>query len=38
DPERRLPDITIAKQKLGWQPKIALDEGLLKTTEFFRNA
>ena len=38
DPERRLPDITIAKQTLGWQPKIALDEGLLKTTEFFRNA
>lgn len=36
DPERRRPDISKAKEKLGWQPKINLEEGLLKTVEYFR--
>lgn len=36
DPERRKPDISKAKGKLGWQPKIELEEGLLKTIEYFR--
>ena len=37
DPRQRQPDITIARQKLGWSPAIKLDEGLVKTIEYFRN-
>ncbi|NLI74357.1 MAG: SDR family oxidoreductase [Euryarchaeota archaeon] len=36
DPSRRNPDITLAKTKLGWEPKISLDEGLRITMEHFR--
>jgi UDP-glucuronate decarboxylase len=36
DPKQRKPDISLAKEKLGWEPKIALDEGLVKTVECFR--
>ena len=36
DPRQRQPDITLAKQKLGWEPKIKLDEGLAKTIEYFK--
>ena len=36
DPVRRKPDITQAQKKLGWEPTIALDEGLEQTTAFFR--
>ncbi|MBI5465065.1 SDR family oxidoreductase [Candidatus Gottesmanbacteria bacterium] len=36
DPTRRCPDITRAKQILGWQPKITLEEGLKKTIVYFR--
>jgi len=36
DPKVRRPDIKIASTKLGWQPEIALEEGLTKTIEFFR--
>jgi len=36
DPTQRKPDITLAKTKLGWEPKIALNEGLDKTIEYFR--
>jgi len=36
DPTRRQPDITRAKQILGWRPKITLEEGLLKTIEYFQ--
>lgn len=36
DPRQRQPDISLAKAKLGWAPKIKLDEGLLKTIEYFR--
>jgi UDP-glucuronate decarboxylase len=36
DPERRRPDIAKAREKLGWEPKIGLEEGLLKTIEYFR--
>ena len=35
DPERRQPDITLAKEKLGWAPKISLEEGLKRTIEYF---
>jgi UDP-glucuronate decarboxylase len=36
DPAQRRPDITLAKQKLGWIPKVSVDEGLRKTIEYFR--
>ncbi len=36
DPTQRQPDITRAKEKLGWEPKVALDEGLPRTIEYFR--
>jgi len=36
DPHRRCPDITLAKDLLGWEPKVPLKEGLLPTIEFFR--
>jgi UDP-glucuronate decarboxylase len=36
DPLQRQPDITLAKNKLGWEPKIELEEGLTKTIEFFK--
>ncbi len=35
DPKQRCPDITLAQKKLGWQPKIALEEGLKKTIDYF---
>ena len=37
DPIRRQPDITRAREILGWTPTIALDEGLGKTIEYFRS-
>ena len=37
DPIRRQPDITRARQMLGWEPTIALDEGLTKTIAYFRS-
>lgn len=36
DPKRRKPDITLAKELLGWEPKVALKEGLARTIEYFR--
>lgn len=36
DPKQRKPNIEKAKSKLGWNPKINLDEGLERTLEFFR--
>ena len=35
DPRQRQPDISLAKQEFGWEPKIALEEGLHKTIEYF---
>lgn len=37
DPKQRKPDIHRAKIVLGWEPKIALDDGLVKTIDYFRN-
>lgn len=37
DPLQRKPDITLAKQRLGWQPQITLDEGLKRTIDYFKN-
>ena len=36
DPKRRKPDITLAKELLGWEPKVPLREGLARTIEYFR--
>lgn len=36
DPVQRKPDITLANEKLGWIPKIKLEEGLKKTIEYFK--
>jgi len=36
DPKQRCPDITLAKKRLGWEPKISLDQGLDKTIAYFR--
>ncbi len=36
DPRRRRPDIAKAKQLLGWEPRVTLEEGLPKTVDFFR--
>ncbi len=35
DPMQRQPDIALAKEKLNWEPKIKLEEGLVKTIDFF---
>lgn len=37
DPCRRRPDISLAKEKLGWEPKVQLEEGLRKTVDWFRS-
>ncbi len=37
DPTRRRPDITLARERLGWQPTIPLREGLKETIAYFRN-
>ena len=37
DPKQRRPDITHAKQLLGWEPEVALEDGLSRTLEYFRS-
>ena len=36
DPVRRCPDITLAKERLGWEPRVSLDEGLRLSIEYFQ--
>lgn len=36
DPKQRQPDITLAKSKLDWEPKVALEDGLKETIAYFR--
>ena len=36
DPKQRRPDIALAKAKLGWEPKVGLEEGLAATIDYFR--
>lgn len=38
DPEKRCPDISLAKEKLNWEPLINLKEGILKTIPYFESA
>jgi UDP-glucuronate decarboxylase len=35
DPQRRRPDITLARARLGWQPHVTLEDGLAKTIRYF---
>lgn len=37
DPTRRCPDITKARKILGWEPKVQLREGLVRSLDFFQN-
>ncbi|MCD6272872.1 MAG: SDR family NAD-dependent epimerase/dehydratase, partial [Deltaproteobacteria bacterium] len=37
DPRQRKPDITLAKQELGWEPKVKLKDGLVKAIGYFEN-
>lgn len=37
DPNRRRPDITLARKVLGWEPRVSLDEGLSKTIAYYRS-
>ena len=37
DPMQRKPDITLARKELGWEPHIHLEEGLIKTIDFFKS-
>ncbi|MDR0559904.1 MAG: SDR family oxidoreductase [Prevotellaceae bacterium] len=36
DPKQRKPDISLAKEKIGWSPKVSLEEGLVKTIAYFK--
>jgi UDP-glucuronate decarboxylase len=36
DPKQRRPDISLAKEALGWSPKVELEEGLERTIGYFR--
>ncbi len=38
DPRQRRPDISLAKEKLGWEPRVALEDGLTQTIEYFKKA
>jgi len=38
DPRQRKPDITLAKETLGWEPKVSLEEGIEKTIGYFKGA
>jgi nucleoside-diphosphate-sugar epimerase len=38
DPKRRKPDITRARERIGWEPRVPLDEGLQLSLEYFRQA
>jgi UDP-glucuronate decarboxylase len=37
DPRRRKPDIRLARERLGWEPKVSLEEGLRSTIDYFRD-
>ena len=37
DPKQRQPDISLAKHRLGWEPKITLEQGLKETIKYFEN-
>ena len=36
DPRQRQPDITLARELLGWEPTVPLEQGLARTIDYFR--
>lgn len=38
DPRQRQPDISLARQQLGWNPRVPLSDGLARTVEYFRSS
>ncbi len=36
DPVRRCPDISLAREKLGWEPKVAFADGVIRTVDYFK--
>ncbi len=38
DPQRRRPDITKAKNRLGWEPKVTFEQGMMRTAEYFKKS
>jgi UDP-glucuronate decarboxylase len=38
DPKQRQPDITLAREKLGWEPTVSLEDGLKETIAYFKKA
>jgi len=36
DPRKRKPDITVAKQELGWAPRVRVEDGLVKAIAYFK--
>ena len=38
DPKLRKPDISLAKEKLNWEPKVKVQDGLIRTIEYFKNS
>jgi UDP-glucuronate decarboxylase len=38
DPKQRRPDISLAKENLGWEPKIPLEQGIERTIAYFKTA
>ena len=36
DPKERQPDLTLAKEKLNWEPQVPFEEGLLRTIDYFK--
>lgn len=38
DPKQRCPDISLARTKLGWEPRVSLEEGLRNTIKYFRES
>lgn len=38
DPKQRRPDIALAKESLGWEPKVPLEDGIEKTIAYFQKA
>lgn len=37
DPKQRRPDISLAKSALDWEPKVDLEQGLIRTIDYFRS-
>ena len=38
DPKQRQPNLTLAREKLGWAPKVSLEDGLAQTISYFKNS